>query len=581
MAGSRFRKSVSIGAVAWLALPLAAMVPLTLPLDAGQIARLGLPAQLSALGSAQAATVKPKAKAKKKAVRKKAVAGGAKRVCSTTRVHGRKIRRCRTVRIPPPPPPVVFQPQPLVAPPPTPLSIAQPAPAPPVQLAPPPPPPIPAAAYYWIDQADSFGSVLGRSPPDFTFRYDGIDCYAWISRAGEALIVEPGRDGVVQYYFAPNESMPYLVRDGYNSYAFEGRELQVVYDQRGDVVPQAPAWDQVRYATSLRDRGRALYAASLRQRLWDTSSAIAWSDWYGYRWFGSWGNGWNEYRRRRYDHDADDPHHRRPHPPRDLDGEGQRRRHAERDYEEWQRRGGQGAPPPTGNPIVTPVATPIAPAGPGASGGPQPGGHRPPPPVTGQGQGAGQPPASGQGQGQGQGQGAGQVPPGSPPLPAGPQGDRRDPDRQRFPRAGVEMQRETPDEPARDVQPARSGPPQPRTGQGPQSIPVESPAPPPAPAVRAPRWQAPPPPPPAPSPQGQAPMSRPAPVAPQPSPAPPVIQRPERVYTPPPAPPPPPPAPPPVIHAPAAPRVHVAPPPPPPPPPRKSQPGDNGSGVEP
>ena len=56
--------------------------------------------------------------------------------------------------------------------------------------------------------ADSLAEAIGDGPPDYTFRYDGIDSWAWATRGGETLIVEPGRDGVVQYYYRGRSSAP-------------------------------------------------------------------------------------------------------------------------------------------------------------------------------------------------------------------------------------------------------------------------------------------------------------------------------------------------------------------------------------
>ncbi|MGB7656209.1 MAG: hypothetical protein WBL74_12075, partial [Novosphingobium sp.] len=347
-------------ALAWTALPLAAAMPLSLAMPAAQA--LGLPgaviAALDGIGAAQAAT---KPKPKKKIVTKKKAKGPAttKRVCTKTKVKGRTVTKCRTVKLaylpaevpnPLPPPPVLVPP---------PVVQLYATPIAPVEVAPPPPanrlpvvapPQIPIEAYYYIDSADSFANALGKSPPDFSFDCGGYDCYGWVSRAGEVLVVEPGRDGVVQYYFAPGDTAPYLVRDSYNSYAFDGRELQVVYDQRGAVSIQAPVWQQVDYAVGLRERGRALYAASLRSRRWDTGSAIAYGDWYdNFSFYPSWGYGWDRQWTQRVDYGLI-PRHRQP---RQLDDERRRRRHADGDYQQWRRRGGDGAPPPTGNPVVT------------------------------------------------------------------------------------------------------------------------------------------------------------------------------------------------------------------------------------
>ena len=377
-----FTRSVSLKTIAWLALPLAALGPLSLAQGAAQ--RVGLPqtivAALAGMGEAQAAT---RAKPRKKVVRKKAQRPAAvKRTCTTTKVKGRRVTKCRTVKAVPAPLPVVM------VPPVQPPTLGYAPPIAPLQVAPPPPvnrlpvvapPPIPIAAYYYIDAADSFANALGKSPPDFSFDCGGYDCYGWVSRAGEVLIVEPGRDGVVQYYYAPGDTAPYLVRDSYNAYAFDGRALQVVYDQRGGVMIQPPVWEQVDYAVNLRERGRALYAGSLRSRRWDTGSAIAYGDWYDtFSYYPSWGYGWDRQWTQRVDYGLI-PRHRQP---RQLDDERRRRRHAEGDYQQWRRRGGDGAPPPTGNPVVTPVASPISPVGPGGSNGPgMGGGPRPRPPA--------------------------------------------------------------------------------------------------------------------------------------------------------------------------------------------------------
>jgi len=231
MSAGKFPKHRSRLTAIALALPVAAFIPVTSPLGRDQAAQLGLPASVAALGSVGAATPK-------KAVRKKPATKPAatKRVCTKVKIKGKLVTRCQTVKV---------APVPVVVPPPVIAAEAQPVPAPlpvapPVNAAPPSPPPapiaapvIPAAAFYLIDQADSLAQALGDSPPDFTFRYDGIDCWAWVSRGGEVLIVEPGRDGVVQYYFDQGESAPYLIRDSDFAYGFDGPELVHVYDNSG------------------------------------------------------------------------------------------------------------------------------------------------------------------------------------------------------------------------------------------------------------------------------------------------------------------------------------------------------------
>ena len=329
-----------------LAFPLAALVPLALPFDL-------LP---GADGQAAAATVK---KAERKVVVKKPVT--TKKVCTTTKVKGRKVTKCTTVKLMPAAP-VLVTPVAAMAPP---IMVPEPAPGPPLQMAPiasqyapqqyAPPPVSSAVAYYWIDQADSLAQAFGNSPPDFTFDFDGIDCWAWLSRDGEALIVEPGRDGVRQYFYAPRQTSPYLVRDSYSSFAFDGRELVQLYDGQGRLYTGLTS--QARYdGETLQQRGRALYAASLRQRRWDRGSATAWIGGFsslGY--YDGWNSGWNGAWRENPDWDRWDRDHRRQRPPRHLGDEHRDRTDARSRYDQWHRRGDQGAPPPTGNPVVTPT----------------------------------------------------------------------------------------------------------------------------------------------------------------------------------------------------------------------------------
>lgn len=332
-----------------LAFSLAVLVPLAVPFGAGPV---------SLLGRADAATVK-RAAARKIAVRKSVPT---KRVCTTRKIKGKLVKRCKAVRLIPPLPRAPFV---SVVPPPTPVT---PLPVQPqLSYAPPPsplpvPPPYPAqaqsagpAAYFWIDQADSYAQAIGNSPPDFSFECGGVDCWAWISRAGEVLIIEPARDGVLQYFYAPRETSPYLARDSYTSFAFDGRDLVQVYDNRGRVYTSGLT-SQARYeGQALQQRGRALFAASLRQRRWDRGTATAWSAQstsYGYNdgWNSGWGGAWRELPG--WDRYGRNPRYQ--HPPRQLDDEHRDRRDARRRYDDWHRRGDQGAPPPTGNPVVTP-----------------------------------------------------------------------------------------------------------------------------------------------------------------------------------------------------------------------------------
>ncbi len=523
-----------------LILPVAAMLPLTAPLDQSAAMRLGLSAaaasDLAQLGTAQAATRTAKKRVVGKAVPAKAPT---KRVCTTRKIKGKLVKSCKLVKVVP----VRLAPMPLpapAAPPPVPVMSYAPVPPPPLPaptIAPPQSMQVPAIAYYWIDQADSYASALGNSPPDFTFRYDGTDSWAWQSRSGEVLIVEPGQGGVVQYYFGPRDTAPYLVRDSYFAYGFDGRELVQIYDNSGRIYTGQLGQRQRYDSQDLQDRGRALYAASLRQRRWDGGAAIAWGSQYssfGYN--DGWNYGWSGFWRERSDWDRFERDRYRDRPPRRLDEEHRRRRDSRHDYDDWRRSGSYGAPPATGNPVVTP-----APAG-GAAG---PGtGPRPP---RGGAQGGAPPP--GPQQGSAPAPAPAPLPPVAPSPPPPPQAAPVPP-------------------PAPTTEPPRRRPPREVSEDAPvedRTLPAGDPQPQPAPPVRAPRqWTAPPaPPPPPPPPPPPAPAQYEAPEA-APAPPPPAPVQYE-------APPPPPPAP--VQYeapqpAPAPPPPPPAPSPPPSPPPR-------------
>lgn len=221
-----------------------------------------------------------------------------------------------------------------------------------------------AAAYFWIDQADGLADVIGNSPPDYAFRHEGVENWAWVSRMGETLIVEPGRDGVVQYYFAPRATAPYLVRDSYYSYGFDGPELMQLYDNAGR-IPRAWPTSRQRYdGEELQRRGRALLSASWRQRQWDSAAAQSWQRQQGYAFdvFGGsgsgWNSGWRDEWRSQPDWRAFETTERNRRPARRLDDERRERRDAGYRFDQWHRGGARGAPPLPANPIVLPTATP-------------------------------------------------------------------------------------------------------------------------------------------------------------------------------------------------------------------------------
>ncbi len=224
----------------------------------------------------------------------------------------------------------------------------------------------PASAYVWIDDADGFAQAIGDAPPDYTFRFDGRDAWAWVSQVGEAMIIERSAEGIVQYYFAPNAAAPYLVRDIYDSYGFDGPDLAVIYDSRGGVVTTEPSLRTLATAERLLDRGRAIRGAALDRR-WDRDSASYWSgqsfagyafgDSYARGWSGSWQPVWRE----RRDWQDERARHRDREVRRRLDDEHRARVDHGRRFREWRRRGAPDAPPamapvPVPPPVVSPPA---------------------------------------------------------------------------------------------------------------------------------------------------------------------------------------------------------------------------------
>ena len=128
---AKFCNGSSTRALIALAFPLAALVPVAVPFDAAPI---GL---TSTLGQADAATVR---KAKRKVVTRKVTT--TTKPCMTTRIKGRKVTRCSTVKRAPVQPVAV-------------TSIAPVAPPPIAIFAPPAPPPTPMAPQYAPPQSAS------------------------------------------------------------------------------------------------------------------------------------------------------------------------------------------------------------------------------------------------------------------------------------------------------------------------------------------------------------------------------------------------------------------------------------------
>ena len=218
--------------------------------------------------------------------------------------------------------------------------------------------------YRWIDTAEGLARAIGSAPPDFTFRFDGREAYAWVSNEGEMLIVEPSPLGVIQYYYTPRAAAPYLVRDVYESYAFNGPTLVAWYDAQGQLMMDTPSPRSEDRAVALHRRGREILAASY-QRRWDSEAAVSYSSQvflgYGFGaydsgWAGGWQPHWRdrpewrERRERRRDYERERRRAER------LAEERRARDDHSRRFDGW-RRGDRREPPPAMMPVQDAPAT--------------------------------------------------------------------------------------------------------------------------------------------------------------------------------------------------------------------------------
>jgi len=222
---------------------------------------------------------------------------------------------------------------------------------------PPPPPALPAPGSYggaggggyadidryrYIDDADALLATVGASPPDFGFRFDGIDGWAWQLSGGELVLAEPVGDHYRFYAFAAGELYPFFIGDDAYSYGFAGRALAAVYGDDGALVGWAPGDVIAGGAAWLAERGRAMRASLDRRR---PVIADDWADSQGYFGeielrFGDWRRrpDWSRYRagsgaRRHRDWRAR------------LGDEGERRRDRADRFDRWKRDGYRGTPP--------------------------------------------------------------------------------------------------------------------------------------------------------------------------------------------------------------------------------------------
>jgi hypothetical protein len=224
--------------------------------------------------------------------------------------------------------------------------------------------------YRWIDTAEGLARAIGSAPPDFTFRFDGREAYAWVSNEGEMLIVEPSPLGVIQYFYLPRAAAPYLVRDVYESYAFEGPRLVAWFDATGQLMMDTPSPRSEDRAIALHRRGREILAASY-QRRWDSEAATSYSSQvflgfgfgaYDSGWAGGWQPHWRDRPEWRDRRDRRRDYERERRRADRLEDERRARDDHARRFDGWRRGGRRGAPPAMmpipESPVTAPEETP-------------------------------------------------------------------------------------------------------------------------------------------------------------------------------------------------------------------------------
>ena len=116
--------------------------------------------------------------------------------------------------------------------------------------------------YAWLALAAMIGTVIGDSPPDYGYRYDDVQPWAWRTNDGYYRYAEPVRGGYRYYYYEPRATRPFLVRDPSYSYGYRDDRLMVIYDRDGRVLRRDRAQRQRRAASHYFDRGGSLYRAA-------------------------------------------------------------------------------------------------------------------------------------------------------------------------------------------------------------------------------------------------------------------------------------------------------------------------------
>ena len=122
----------------------------------------------------------------------------------------------------------------------------------------------PDEGYAWAEQAHYLNYAFEDDRPDYAYRYDDYDLWAWEAENGWYRIAEPLASGDRFYYYRAGQDWPfYVVDDGYG-YGFDDGRLVVAYDPAGRLMPASFLAQRADWGGRYLRRGEALYDARTR-----------------------------------------------------------------------------------------------------------------------------------------------------------------------------------------------------------------------------------------------------------------------------------------------------------------------------
>ena len=103
--------------------------------------------------------------------------------------------------------------------------------------------------YALAERARAYEQSVYARRPDYAFRYQNEQPYAWGSGDGYSMYAEPVNGGYRDYYYAPGAERPYFVRDNQYGYGYgPDGQLAAVYDAAGALLPSGRFGEVVRTA---------------------------------------------------------------------------------------------------------------------------------------------------------------------------------------------------------------------------------------------------------------------------------------------------------------------------------------------